>query len=190
MLQYAMLCNCIKSTVTTYPIHIKFAQKQTIIATGLYKLTSLKQKNIMTQSSWKSVDDALTVGQTTFSITKSISTVAIVVTVASAALTVVDVAFLIASGVSDHPTIEVINNVVKQLKKELERFKDINSTIDTFKEKAFLSTVDDFQIISLSTISNDALIALLNNNNATESIEILKNYDIVGHSKITIFQSN
>ncbi|CAF4377750.1 unnamed protein product, partial [Rotaria magnacalcarata] len=70
---------------------------------------------------------------------KSISTVVIAVTVASVALTVVDVAFLIANWVSDHPTVEVLNNVIKQLTKELERFNDINSTTDTFKEKAYLS---------------------------------------------------
>ncbi|CAM4801372.1 unnamed protein product [Rotaria magnacalcarata] len=120
---------------------------------------------------------------------KSILTVVIAVTVASVALTVVDAAFLIANWVSDHPTIEVLNNVIKQLKKELERFNDINSTTDTFKEKVYPSTVDDFQIISSSTIFNDVLMALLNNS-VIESIEILRKYDTGGHLKIIIVQSN
>jgi hypothetical protein len=120
---------------------------------------------------------ALEAGQATVSVAKSVSAVAIGVTVASVALTVVDVAFLIRDWTSDHPTIAMINDVIKQLTEELKRFENLKSILDTFREKVYFSTIDNIPIFGPTTAFNGAVIALFNSNIA-ECIKVLKQYDI------------
>jgi hypothetical protein len=137
----------------------------------------IKMNGDVLREIFKGGGQALEAGNATVNVVKSVSTFAIAASVASVALTVVDVALLVRGWALDHPTIEILNNVKTQLKQELERFENLQSTIDTFKEKAYVSTLDDILIVSSTTIFNNALIALLNNDVA-KCIEILKQHEI------------
>ena len=82
--------------------------------------------------------------------------------VTSVVISVVDVAFLIRDWASDHPTVQVIKDIQQQIQVEVDRFKSLCSTIDAFRNRVHLATIDGIPMISSISIGNDLMAALLN----------------------------
>jgi len=97
--------------------------------------------------------------------------------VTSVVISVVDVAFLIRDWVSDHPTIKVIKDIQQQLQEEREHFEELCSTIDSFRDRVYLVTIDGIPMISSISAGNDIMVALLNQD-VPGCIEIFKKLDI------------
>ena len=89
-------------------------------------------------------------GQATMNSVKTVSAIAVATTVASVAFTIVDVGFLIASWVQGHPTIDHIKKLVQQLEDEIKKFSKLRKTIDSFKEKAYVSELDEITLFGTS----------------------------------------
>ena len=108
------------------------------------------------------------------SLAKTLATAAVVTSVV---ISVIDVAFLIRDWTIDHPTIAVINNIQNQLQDETDNFRSLCSTIDSFRNRVYLATIDGNPTVGSLSAGNDAMIATLNQN-LPQCIEIFKKLDI------------
>ena len=112
--------------------------------------------------------------QATGGLVKTLATAAVVTSVV---ITVVDVAFLIRDWASDHPTVEMINNILKQLNTETKNLKNLLLTIDQLRQRIYLAFIENIPIIGAIDSGNDALVALLNQD-LSKCIQTLKEIDI------------
>jgi len=95
----------------------------------------------------------------------------------SVAFIVIDIRSLIYGWSTDHPTVPVINDVIKQLNDEIASYENFVSVIDSFKERVYLSTIDNIPIIGSISEFNDVTIALFNND-ILKCKEILEPFQI------------
>jgi len=117
---------------------------------------------------------AMKTGGQAASLMKTIGTVAVITSVV---VTVVDVASLIRDWASDHPTIRVINNIKQQLQDETNKFEELYSTIDAFRDRIYFATIDDIPIIGSISQGNEIIIALLTQDLA-RCVKICEQIDI------------
>ena len=106
-----------------------------------------------------------------------VKTLATAAVVTSVVVSVIDVGFLIHDWVTDHPTIAVIENIRKQLQDETANFRSLCSTIDSFRNRVYLTIVDGNPIVGSLSTANDAIVALLNQD-LPRCISIFKKIDI------------
>ncbi len=68
--------------------------------------------------------------------------------IASVAVSVVEVGFLIRDWVSSYPTVKTIENTIEQLRKEIESFQKFVNAINFMKKQISLSTIENPPISS------------------------------------------
>jgi hypothetical protein len=122
----------------------------------------------------KTGSEVVKTGSQAASFVKTMATAAVITSVV---VSVVDIAFLIRDWTTDHPTIQVIDNIKQQLQDEINNFEHLCSTIDSFRDRIYFATLDDIPIIGSINQGNEIMIALLNQDLA-RCIQIFKQLDI------------